>query len=207
MLFTTLSTTTRVVKFAKKKLLLTDTVGFIDRLPLTLIEAFNSTLEETIQADLILLVIDFSEPIIVIEKKLAVCYETIRQIGAAGIPLITALNKIDLLSEKEVQDKLAQIKGKVTKPIPISALYKSNLGVLKFEVRQMLNKYIRASFKIPLQSETMSIISWLFQRADVKAISYRDGFAHVIFEALPRFAEKAKNRIEESNGIFTKKIR
>lgn len=205
MLFTTLSTTTRLVKFAKKKLLLTDTVGFIDRLPLTLIEAFNSTLEETVYADLILLVIDFSEPIAVIEKKLAVCYETIKQIGATGIPLITALNKIDLLSEKKVQNKLDQIKGKVTKPIPISALYKSNLDLLTFEVRQMLKKYVRASFKIPLQSETMSIISWLFQRADVKAISYRDGFAHVVFEARPWFAEKVKNRIEESNGIFKKK--
>ena len=53
-LFTTLSTTTRMVEFSNRKFLLTDTVGFIDRLPLSLIEAFHSTLEETIFSDLIL---------------------------------------------------------------------------------------------------------------------------------------------------------
>ena len=53
-LFTTLSTTTRAVKFSKRKVLLTDTVGFIDRLPLKLIKAFHSTLEETIFADVII---------------------------------------------------------------------------------------------------------------------------------------------------------
>ncbi|HDO41855.1 MAG TPA: HflX family GTPase, partial [Candidatus Bathyarchaeota archaeon] len=62
-LFTTLSTTTRLIDLYGRKVLLTDTVGFIDRLPLTLIEAFHSTLEETIFSDLILLVVDVSEPI------------------------------------------------------------------------------------------------------------------------------------------------
>ncbi|MGB9841185.1 MAG: GTPase HflX, partial [Candidatus Bathyarchaeales archaeon] len=62
-LFTTLSTTTRLIEISKRKFLLTDTVGFIDRLPLTLIEAFHSTLEETIYADLIILVLDISEPL------------------------------------------------------------------------------------------------------------------------------------------------
>ena len=52
---------------------LTDTVGFIDRLPIALIEAFHSTLEETIFSDLIILMLDFSEPIDKIEKKLNVC--------------------------------------------------------------------------------------------------------------------------------------
>jgi GTP-binding protein HflX len=90
-LFTTLSTTTRLVKFSRKKFLLTDTVGFIDRLPLTLIEAFHSTLEETIHSDLILLVVDISELLSVVEKKLSTCLETIERIGASSIPIITAL--------------------------------------------------------------------------------------------------------------------
>ncbi len=53
-LFTTLSTTTRMVEFSNRKFMLTDTVGFIDRLPISLIEAFHSTLEETIYSDLII---------------------------------------------------------------------------------------------------------------------------------------------------------
>jgi GTP-binding protein HflX len=61
-LFTTLSTQTRMVEFSRRRFLLTDTVGFIDRLPIGLIEAFHSTLEETIYAALIVLVVDLSEP-------------------------------------------------------------------------------------------------------------------------------------------------
>ena len=57
-LFTTLSTQTRMIEFSNRKFLLTDTVGFIDRLPISLIEAFHSTLEETIYSDLIILVLD-----------------------------------------------------------------------------------------------------------------------------------------------------
>jgi len=84
-LFTTLSTTTRLLEFPGRKVLLTDTVGFIDRLPLTLIEAFHSTLEETIYADLVVLVLDINEPLETIKKKNAVCLETIERIGASGI--------------------------------------------------------------------------------------------------------------------------
>jgi GTP-binding protein HflX len=203
-LFTTLSTTTRLVNFSKKRFILTDTVGFIDRLPLTLIEAFHSTLEETIYSDLILLVVDASEPINVIEKKLAVCLETIERIGASGIPIITALNKIDLLPETDVYQKLENLKRKVLNPIPVSALYKTNLDELKKDILKTLKNYVRASFTIPSTSETMSLISWLFKRADVQTIKYADNSAYVVFEAIPWFAEKVKSRVEELHGKFEK---
>jgi len=83
-LFTTLSTTTRMVEFSNHKFLITDTVGFIDRLPIALIEAFHSTLEETIFSDLIILVVDLNEPLETIEKKNNVCLETIDRLGASG---------------------------------------------------------------------------------------------------------------------------
>ena len=83
-LFTTLSTTTRMVEFSNRKFLITDTVGFIDRLPIALIEAFHSTLEETIFSDLIILVVDLNEPLETIEKKNNVCLETIDRLGASG---------------------------------------------------------------------------------------------------------------------------
>jgi GTP-binding protein HflX len=203
-LFTTLSTTTRLVEFSKKRFLLTDTVGFIDRLPLTLIEAFRSTLEETIYSDLILLVVDISEPINTIEKKLAVCLETIERIGASGIPIITALNKIDLQSEKEIQQKLEALKEKTPNPIPISALRRVNFDLLKQETLRILKNYVQASFSIPLSNETMSFISSLFNSADVQSIKYADNSAHVIFEAAPWFAEKVRKHVEASNGKFKK---
>ena len=203
-LFTTLSTTTRLVEFSKKKFLLTDTVGFIDRLPLTLIEAFHSTLEETIYSDLILLVVDVSEPMDIVEKKLAVCLETIERIGASGIPIITALNKIDLLLETEIHPILENLKRKAPNPVPVSALYKTNLDELKQDILKTLKNYVRASFTIPSTNETMSLISWLFKRADVQTIKYADNSAYVVFEAIPWFAEKVKSRVEEFNGKFEK---
>ena len=203
-LFTTLSTTTRLVEIAKKKFMLTDTVGFIDRLPLTLIEAFHSTLEETIYSDLILLVVDISEPMIVIEKKLSVCLETIERIDASGIPIITVLNKIDLMSEAEISQKLEKLKEKSTKTVAISALHKTNLDQLKQEILKLLENYVRASFTVPLSNETMQFMSWLHANADVKKIEYTGDSADVVFEASPTFAEKVKSRVERLEGKFEK---
>lgn len=203
-LFTTLSTTTRLVEFFRKKFLLTDTVGFIDRLPLKLIEAFHSTLEETIYSDLILLMVDASEPSDVIEKKLAVCLETIDRIEASGVPVITVLNKIDLMSETEIQQKLDSLREKAPNPVLISALRKVNLDQLKKESLKILGNYVRASFTIPLSNETMSFISSLFKDADVKDVKYMENLAEIVFEASPAVAEKVRNRVEKFKGKFVK---
>ncbi|MGB9853885.1 MAG: GTPase HflX [Candidatus Bathyarchaeales archaeon] len=199
-LFTTLSTTTRLVEFSRKKFLLTDTVGFIDRLPLTLIEAFHSTLEETIYSDLILLVVDISEPLNTVEKKLSICLETIDRIEASGIPIITALNKIDLLSQTEIEQKMEKLKNKAPNPIPISALYKLNIDQLKEKITRSLKNYVTVAFTLPLTSETMSFISWLYNRAEVHAVNYTENTAHVKLEAIPWFAEKVKSHVEELGG-------
>jgi GTP-binding protein HflX len=201
-LFTTLSTTTRLVEFSKKKFLLTDTVGFIDRLPLMLIEAFHSTLEETIYSDLILLVVDASEPTGMIEKKLAICLETIERIGASGVPIITALNKIDLMSEAETREKMSSLKGQTPNPVLISALYKTNLGQLRQEILRILKDSVRASFTIPLTNESMPFISALFKNADVQTIEYVENKAHVVFEADPSMVEKVRNYVEKVDGKF-----
>jgi GTP-binding protein HflX len=201
-LFTTLSTTTRLIEISKRQFLLTDTVGFIDRLPLTLIEAFQSTLEETIYSDLILLVLDLSEPIEKIEKKNSICLETIERIGASGIPVITVLNKIDLLSETETQQKLEALKANVKNPILISALHKTNLELLKQEILKNLEDYVQESFSVPLTDKTMSFMSWVHESADVKEAKFMSDSVEVTFEANPLFAEKVRKRVEELDGKF-----
>jgi GTP-binding protein HflX len=195
-LFTTLSTTTRLVKFSKKQFLLTDTVGFIDRLPLTLIEAFHSTLEETIYSDLILLLVDASEPMNVVESKLDSCLRTIDLIGASGVPVITIMNKIDLISKEEVQQKLEKLKEKATMLVPISALRKTNLDQLKQEILRVLRYYIRATFTIPLTAGTMRFMAWLFENADVQTADYNENSVRVVFESAPAFAEKVRSRVQ-----------
>jgi GTP-binding protein HflX len=200
-LFTTLSTTTRLVTFSGKKFLLTDTVGFIDRLPLTLIEAFHSTLEETIYSDLILLVVDCSENIYAVQKKLSACLETIERIGAVGIPSITVLNKIDLISAEETRRKIELLKDKGTSLVPVSALKGTNIDQLREEILRTFTNYIEASFTIPVNKDTMSFMAWLFKNADVRETKYDATSVRVVFEAEPSFAEKVRDRVEkEFNG-------
>jgi GTP-binding protein HflX len=201
-LFTTLSTTTRLVEISKRKFLLTDTVGFIDRLPLTLIEAFHSTLEETIYSDLILLVLDVSESLETIGKKNRICLETIERIGASGIPVISVLNKIDLLSESEKAQRLEALKGEVKNPILVSALYRTDLGLLKQEILKNLEDYVQASFSVPLTNQTMPFMSWVHERADVQKVKFMSDAVQVVFEANPLFMEKVRKRVEELDGKF-----
>ena len=98
MLFSTLDTTTRVLELeGKQEILLTDTVGFIRKLPHHLIEAFKSTLEEAKYADIIIHVVDASNP--PMDSQMYVVYETLRQLGVEGKPVITLFNKQDKLEE------------------------------------------------------------------------------------------------------------
>jgi len=203
-LFTTLSTTTRLVEISRKKFLVTDTVGFIDRLPLTLIEAFHSTLEETIYSDLILLLVDVSEPMLLLEKKLTICLETIERIGASGVPIITVMNKMDLLPERETGLKLEYLQEKAPNPMLISALHKTNIDLLKQQMLSILKNYVQASIILPTTKETMPFISWIFKTADVHTIKYVGDSANIVFEASPAFAEKVRKRVEEFNGKFEK---
>lgn len=201
-LFTTLSTTTRAVALSKRKVLLTDTVGFIDRLPLTLIDAFHSTLEETIFSDLILLVVDVSDPQEEIARKLSSCLETIRKIGAAGVPIISVLNKIDAVSESEMQSKLEALKEAAPNAVPVSALHGENLPSLKEEIVNHLEKHLQVVLSMPVTDESMSFLSWLFNRADVHDVKYRGKMVDVVFSAVPKFVDKVKGRAEQLGGAL-----
>jgi GTP-binding protein HflX len=203
-LFTTLSTVTRAINLFNKKVLLTDTVGFIDRLPLTLIEAFHSTLEETVFSDLILLVVDLSEPKEEIERKLIVCLDTIKTIGAINVPLVTVLNKIDLLEENELQQKVTGIKGLAPNPVLVSAIDGTNLLSLKKEVMHKLTRYVKASFLVPTKADLTSFTTWLFGHAEVQMLKYEDDCIHGVFEAIPWFAEKVRERVMKLDGTFQK---
>ena len=199
-LFSTLSTTTRAVEFSGKKFLLTDTVGFIDRLPLRLIEAFHSTLEETIYADLIVLVVDASEPVETILKKNKVCLETISHIGASSVPLITALNKIDLLSKDELKQKLEAVQSETRKPVPISALDGTNLDPLKDRILGEFKDYLQATIVLPLEGNVMSFISRVHNEAIVKNEEYTHKSVIVTLEAKPTVMEKLRSRAMELGG-------
>lgn len=202
-LFTTLSTTTRAVSLAGKRALLTDTVGFIDRLPLVLVEAFHATLEETIFSNAIVLVVDIHEPLPEVRRKLSTCLNTLREIGAAGIPMVTAFSKIDLLTRRELDDRLSKLEGLSPNPVAVSALTGMNLDELEEAVSGHLENYVVASFVLPLGEESMALISELHNQAEVLETWYEDKAVRIRLLALSWFMAKVKRRVEELGGRLT----
>ena len=103
MLFATLDPLTRSLAFEDGgEMLLTDTVGFISKLPHQLIDAFRATLEETVYADVILHVVDASDP--QMDLHMHVVYETLRELGVKDKPIITVFNKMDEVARKRAED-------------------------------------------------------------------------------------------------------
>jgi GTP-binding protein HflX len=131
-LFTTLSTTTRKIRLQDIEVLISDTVGFISKLPAYMIEAFKSTLEELTYADAVIVVIDISDPVMELKKKFRSCITTLDGIGVNQDKIILALNKSDLVDEEEVLDKVNQLGLQENKKwLSISAVTSQNIPALK----------------------------------------------------------------------------
>ncbi len=136
MLFATLDPTTRGLEREDgQKLLFTDTVGFISKLPHQLIQAFRSTLEEARYADMILHVVDASNP--KYDLQMDVVYDTLRELGADGKPVLTVFNKMDLLSPEEREGRKDLRCDDYTY---ISAREKTGLDVLLDKVCHILKR-------------------------------------------------------------------
>jgi GTP-binding protein HflX len=108
-LFATVDATVRKVTFGNIPFLLSDTVGFIRKLPHHLIESFKSTLDEVREADLLLHVVDVAHPFH--DNQIEVVSNTLQEIGAANIPTILVLNKTDLFQEQHPDANLEEMRG------------------------------------------------------------------------------------------------
>lgn len=162
MLFATLDTFVRKITLEDNKtFLLSDTVGFISKLPHNLIKAFRSTLEEIVESDLIIQVVDYSDENYI--KHIEVTNETLKQIGVVDIPIIYVFNKSDLVTSKIpfVQDD----------KIYMSALRKVGIEELvKMIKEKVMNKYILTKFLIPYNEG--AIITYLKDNATILNIDY-----------------------------------
>lgn len=133
MLFATLDPTTRVLDLGNgQDILLTDTVGFISKLPHHLVDAFKSTLEEAVYADIIIHVVDAQDP--EYDEKMNVVYKTLRSLKVENKPIITLFNKCDILDHEEIL-----VDRKADKTIRISAKTGDGLETLK----EVLLDYLR----------------------------------------------------------------
>jgi GTP-binding protein HflX len=203
-LFSTLSTTTRKINKISVPILLTDTVGFIQNLPTYIIDAFHSTLEEIEVADVVLLIVDISEEKESIKNKLIVSINELIEIGVNS-PIIITLNKIDLISEGElhvkIEDILKNFLMENRKIIPISVKKTENIDELLNLISDSLPQLVRFKIKLPVNKESQSFISWIYEKAHVLDISY-DRYATLSIECNIRLRDKIILKCQDINGII-----
>lgn len=138
-LFTTLSTTTRRVTINQEAFLISDTVGFISKLPAYMIDAFKSTLEELAHTDIIIVVIDISDSLFDLKKKFSSCMRTLSELGVEKDRMVYALNKADLVENEEIEQKIDALNLADNKKwIPVSAKTGKNVNELKELIKDII---------------------------------------------------------------------
>jgi GTPase len=161
-LFTTLSTTTRKITLRNSEVLISDTVGFISRLPAYMVQAFKSTLEELVYTDVVIVVIDVSDTMLELRKKFKSCISTLDEIGVSKDKMIFVLNKSDLVSKEEVIERANQLDLTNNKKwLAVSSSTGFNITQLKTLIYQALDNS-------PVTEEKKEI-----QRPEIK-INYED---------------------------------
>ncbi len=161
MLFSTLDSTTRKLKIPSNgEVLISDTVGFIERLPHQLIASFKSTLEEVRRSDLLLLIVDINND--TFESNIFSVNKVLKEIGVSHKPVITVFNKIDRIPPEE----LKKIKIKYKNVIYISALKKYGFNDLYEKIKKVIEKHhLKVMVKIPYSEN--KLISFIYDNCQV----------------------------------------
>ena len=198
MLFATLDTTVRRITVARgQEFLLSDTVGFIHKLPTSLVEAFKSTLEEVTQADLLVQVVDGSDPHC--RKHIEVTKRIINEIGAGHIPMITVYNKADLCDPPAAHP----VKGAVEQTVDgvnnvnlyLCAKENSSIECLCREIFDILHaKRSVRTFLIPY--DRGSIVSFLMDRAVILQTEYTAEGTKITAECEASTAEQVEKMLK-----------
>ena len=184
-------------------ILLTDTVGFIDNLPSWIIDAFHSTLEEIEVADVVVLVVDASEPKEVVAKKLRVSCDELCELGFSG-SIVTALNKIDLISKNQIENLITflQDQGLIKErwTVPISVKEEQTIEDLLGSIYEALPHIVKLQLKLPLSDAAQSFLSTLYRRTRVFQVHY-NSWMIVDLECNANIKEKIISNCRDQNGI------
>jgi len=193
-LFTTLGTTIRRAEMDRRDVLLTDTVGFISELPHWLVESFKSTLDAVYRADLVLLVVDVTEPVEEIREKLVTSHDTLYERNEA--PIVTVLNKIDAVDDGEIARKREALSALAPSPVAVSARTGENVDRLRERIHDELPEFRRERLVLPMTDETMSVVSWIHDNAHVETVDYGDQVV-IEFEGRPSVVEQSRAKAGE----------
>ena len=182
-LFATLDPTIRSLRLPNgDKVMVADTVGFINKIPHSLIEAFKSTLEEVMSADLLLHLVDMSSPLV--DEQIQVIEEVLVEIGAGDIPTIIVPNKIDLLSEPS--QHLFKNRG-AESVCPISAVTGEGLEALLKFIGTHLDRG-KEKIHVSLSMGQGDLLSLLRERGRVESEIYEDDQVHITAMVTPKLA-------------------
>ncbi|HZK17856.1 MAG TPA: GTPase HflX, partial [Clostridia bacterium] len=185
MLFATLDTSVRNITLPDNKaFLLSDTVGFISQLPHNLIKAFRSTLDEVRESDLLLHVVDASNPDYM--KQIEVTEETLKQIGADNIPVIYVYNKADLTSIDIPFANAEKVYVSAKKRIGIDLL-------LELISDKIFDDYVECTMLIPFDQG--NIVSYLNKEANVQEVNYTGNGTVMTLECRPSDYKRYQNYV------------
>lgn len=181
MLFATLDTSVRRLTLpGKKDFLLSDTVGFVIKLPTNLVESFKSTLAEAANADLLIQVIDYSDPNY--EEMMQTTKETLKQIGIDNIPMVNVFNKAD---KTEIEFPVLEGDDQVV----ISAKQEESLDLLVDIIRKHLFKdYVEAKLLLPFSAGQQ--VSYLNEHTNILDTEYRNDGTLLTVEMSPQDAQR-----------------
>ncbi|MFC4544375.1 GTPase HflX [Halosolutus amylolyticus] len=198
-LFETLETTTRRATLAGRPVLATDTVGFVDDLPHDLIESFSSTLSEAGAADVVVLVVDASDPESRFRDRLDVSLEVLGTQGVDDDRIVTALNKVDRLSgaERTRRREIAaeRLPSAATRPITVSVLEGTNLGTVRDAIVDRLPTE-RATLRLPNCDEAMALVSRAYDRTHVETVDYDGTDVTLVCRGRPAVVERLRRAAE-----------
>jgi GTPase len=192
-LFATLDPTLRSLRLPNgDKIMIADTVGFINKIPHSLVEAFKSTLEEVMSADLLLHLADMSSPLV--DEQIGVIEEVLREIGAGEIPTIIVPNKIDLLPEPPQHLFKNRNKDEVC---PISALTGAGIKELLEIIGARLDRG-KERIHLCLSSSQGALLSLLRERGRVEHEIYNGDLVQITAMVTPKLAGQLRKLMRAS---------
>lgn len=187
-LFATLDSTVRAVELTQgRTILISDTVGFIRKLPSHLVASFRSTLAEVREADVLLHVVDASSPIV--WEQIQVVEETLREIEADQLPVMYVFNKVDLLEPGD--ERLRELQEKYPNSVAISAARGLHVQALRTKLAEVVEQtFVERIVRVPIARYNLA--SRVYDYADVLDKQFDQEYAYLIL----RFSPKMLDHVE-----------
>jgi len=195
-MFSTLASKTSRIKGTKKKILITDTVGFIKNLPPWIIEAFYATLEDVFYSDLIILLIDANDDYETFRQKFMTSLDILKRESRSNI--LPVLNKMDLKIQ-DIDKKIALVSEELTEPVLVSAKTGSGIDKLVEKIIESLKYDKEFNVLISPDKDYMPFLSFIYEYGEIERIEHGNKI-NIVFKINSRFSGDVKKFIQLLNS-------